>query len=267
MRIESMSSSLQADTYPYLFEHSRHRWDPFLAALPHLWMGACIILGLLDGKVLTDLPAETLDSISDILLVILLATGLIIAVYAARNEHPLWTASWSGYTILALAAVPGRMISVQNDENWVYGMGFMLLAGLAILIGYFFRFRRHPLHAFLMVLVYLLVAPLFFLDSIPYAVEALFALFLSVLAASLAAFTTITRQWGFSAVIALVSSLLVGLVMLWINSNLHTPEGVVSAGLLMTAGIFLTFSLLSISILFGPWLFWSAADSARRNLA
>lgn len=261
-----MSYFTQADSYPYYAEaQSRRQWDPLLAALPHLWLGAIIFLALLDGHVLTGLPDNLLLNVSDISLVMLLAVGLVVAVYASRNDQPLWTASWSGHTLLAMAAVPGRLVTLRNDENWVYAAGFLVLAVLALLIGYFLRFRRQPLHALLMVLV-LLFGPLFFLETIPAMVEALYTAFLALLAASLAAFIVVTRGWALAAVCALVASLLANLVMVYV-STAHTeasfPAG---GGLLMAAGALLASSLLSIIILFGPWLFWSAADSTRSKL-
>jgi hypothetical protein len=256
----------QVDSYPHEAEElSRREWDPTLAALPHLWMGATLCLALLDGNVMPGLPDQTLATIADISLVLFLATGLIIAGYAARNDHPLWSASWSGYTLLALAAVPGRMIVMQNDAYWIYQIGFLLLAALALMISYFLRFRRQPLHALLMVLVCLLLGPLFFLDAIPYTVEVLFAIFLALLAAFAAALAVIVRQWAISAAVAMGASLLAGLVLALVRTYQIEPSGAISGGLLMSAWVFLSGSLLSLVILFGPWLFWSAADSVRRK--
>ncbi|MGW8251989.1 MAG: hypothetical protein ACWGO1_15215, partial [Anaerolineales bacterium] len=207
---DAVISSSQTSSYPSVAAERAHRnWDPVLAALPHLWLG----LGLLNGKVLTMLPEEMLAAISDILLVLLLAAGLIVALYAARNDHPLWTVSWSGYTLIALVAVPGRLIVLQGEDSYIYPMGFLMLAALAVLIGYFLRFRRQPLHALLMVLVFLLLGPLFFLDNVPYTVDLLFAVSLALMAAAIAVLVVLSRRWVLGAGVAFAASLLAGLAL------------------------------------------------------
>ncbi len=265
-----MDYTTQASTYhPAAEVHPRTWWEPALAAVPHLWMGTTIILALLDGHVLPGLPYETLSTISDISLVLLLTVGLMIAVYAARNERPLWTASWSSYTIIALVAVPGRMILLQNPDTLVYQMGFLLMAGLAIAILYFLRFRRQPLHALLMMLIFILLAPQLMLYDIiiPYNVEAAFILLLSVMAATVAALTIIIHQWALGAALALGASLLANLVHTLLGTFAVESTGPASGGLIISSGVFLASSLLSVLILYGPWMFWNVVDSARRKPA
>ncbi len=263
-----MDYTTHAKSYPPTSETApRPRWEPVLAALPHLWMGATIILGLLDGHVLPGLPYQALSTISDISLVLIITVGLMIAGYASRNDRPLWAASWSSYTIIALVALAGRIILLQNEEDTIYQMGFLVLAGLAIAISYFLRFRRHPLHALLMVLIFILLAPLFFLEGIPYAVEAIFVLLLSVLAATVAAIVVIIRQWALGAVLALGASLLANLVHALVATFTVESTTAAGGGLLVSSGIFMASSLLSVVILYGPWMFWNVFDSGRRKPA
>lgn len=259
-----MIYSRQADFYPKDAEGQyRRHWGPLLAAIPHLWMGATIIIGLLDGYVLTNLPDESLSIVSDISLVLLLTAGLMIAGYASRHDSPIWAASWSSYTIIALVVVPGRMILLQDPDYMIYQMGFLALAGLAIAILYFLRFRRQPLHALQMSLIFILLTPLLALDDIPYSGECLFILLLSVLAASVAAVAVFLRQWAFGSMLALGASLLASFVLAVVCPSVAYSSAAASGGLLLSSGIFLTCSLLSVVILYGPWMFWNVVDSGR----
>ncbi len=261
-----MNNTTRAGSYQTASEAApRTYWGPVLAAIPHLWMGTIIILALLDGHVLPGLPYQALSTISDISLVLILTVGLMVSVYASRNERPLWTASWSSYTIIALVALPGRIILLQNEDLQVYQMGFLFLAGLAIAILYFLRFRRQPLHALLMILIFILLMPLFILEGIPYNVEALFVMLLSVMAATVAALTIIIRQWAMGAVLALGASLLANLVHTLLSTFAVESTSPASGGLIFSSGVFLASSLLSVLIIYGPWMFWNVVDSGRRK--
>ena len=129
--------------------------------------------------------------------------------------------------------------------------------------------RRQPLHALLMMLIFILLAPQLMLYDIiiPYNVEAAFILLLSVMAATVAALTIIIHQWALGAALALGASLLANLVHTLLGTFAVESTGPASGGLIISSGVFLASSLLSVLILYGPWMFWNVVDSARRKPA
>ena len=199
---QTVQFALQAESRP------APRWAPLLAGLPHLFVGMVLSIDLF---VRSSIPGhKTLPFLrsSNTLLLPFLAVCLVVFFYARRHHAPLWTASWDGYAILLASAISAVLLGAMDEDSYVFQVGFTILALLALLIGYFLRFRYAPLHAILMGLLLLPLSALIFLDTVPLFHQAVFVLVLCLSYALFAAWVVISPGWTAAVTVGWVISML-----------------------------------------------------------
>ncbi len=119
-------------------------WAPILAGLPHLLLGIIISIDLFIRSTTPDQRSLPLNRSGFLLVVPFLAASLLIFIYARRRHAPLWTASWDGYFIFLASTFSATLLAALDEDSVALQMGFAFLGMLALLIGYFLRFRYAP---------------------------------------------------------------------------------------------------------------------------
>ena len=256
-----------SSVYPFVVDLPEPRWRaPFLAGLPHLWFGFFIAVERLDGEILTSLPALTLFSASQVLAVILLVTSLVVGIYSQFQGHPLWTQSWSSYSLVMAAGLVGLLvrsleIEFPIEQSWIF-----YLTLLFVLLRYTLLFRTTPLRALLWVLLIIPVSTLLLLDAIPDPLAASLVLLSGGLAALVAAVAVDSQRWGVCAVLALIANLLAAAASTYTRLvYIEAPSLPAGYTHQIVVEVALTSACL-IALYFGPWLFWRAWQSARRYI-
>ncbi len=166
-------------------ERQQRGWgSAVLAGLPHLLMGLLIGAGnfVAGGEVPS---AQVYSAVIGIGL-----AGLVIymLVRAARDDWPLWSASWYGYAAwIVLTVVILLTNMIQNERIWVFNIAVLVGWLGAVLIGYFYLFAADRVRSLLAILFLLPIGGLFFLEFIPNLIEGLLAIGTGSLAAVTAA--------------------------------------------------------------------------------
>lgn len=267
----SIESPVERGSFPYLTGLAPTGGsEPVLASLPHIWLALIITLSQLDGVILPNLPGGALTSASDVLAVALLATCVIISVYAWQHEISLWMPAWSGYIPWAFAAVAGNILYLLDAGNWVYSMGLQLLALLAMGIGYWVRFRFVPLHALEAGLALLPASTVFYLKAtsgpepmdLPMALSAIVA---CLAAAVVAAGAAVSRQRAIALVLTAGACAITWLFHLGLSINQIGLPGGPSGTLFEIVESQFIFLVISLVFFLGPWGFWSGWDALMRR--
>ena len=241
------------------------RWAPLLAGLPHLSMGIILSIDLFIRSVSPEHKSLPLFRSGFMLLFPFLAASLVIAFYARRHSQPMWTASWDGYAILLASTMSAALLGTLNEDTYAYQAGFVILGLLAILIGYFLRFRSAPRHAMLMGLLLLPSGALVFLDTLPLFQQAVFVLGLYLLYGLLSAWVVISPGWAAAISVAFLASLLAAGIQAVVFVTYSTAP---ATHLSLQAGAQSAFwiqSALISAFFFAPWLLWKVRDFFMRG--
>ena len=256
-----MSTTTRAESFSYAAPaQSSSRWAPVLAGLPHLCMGIILSIDLFVRSFIPGHKTLPFFRSSNILVLPFLAASLVILVYARRHHAPLWTAAWDGYAILLSIAAVTLLLAAIDEESAVYQAGLTVLALLALLIGYFLRFRYAPRHALLMGMLLLPFGALVFLDTVPLFHQAVFVLALYLSYALLAAWVVISPGWTAAVTVGWVVSLLLSVVQGVVFAIYSAAPAARSVLQSEAKSMFLIQAGLISLFYFGPWLVWKLRD-------
>ncbi len=261
-----MSTASRVDSFSYAAPAQlSSRWAPLLAGLPHLCMG--IILAI-DLFVRSSIPGhKTLPFFrsSNILVIPLLAVCLVVFFYARRHDRPLWSASWDGYTILLASTIGAFLLGAVDEDSYVFQVGFTILALLALLIGYFLRFRYAPRHALLMGMLLLPFGALVFLDTVPLFTQAVFVLVLYLSYTLLSAWVVTSPGWTAAVTVTWVVSILLAVIQ-GVVFAVYSAAPATRTILQAEARSMFLIQAGAISIFcFTPWLLWKVRDFFMRG--
>ncbi len=262
-----MNGYTQISTYSPAARRSASAWAPLLAAIPHLWLAASIAISLLAWDYIRSLSPNAMQTFANVMMAGILATSLGVLLYAQFHDKPLWAAAWSGYALLMGATTLASLLLLLEPENDLFRLGMLVLSFLAIIVAYFIRFRRARLEALLMSLVLLVMGPLVFLDNISRLTEAIFVLFLGVMAAVIAVVTVLIQNWRLSLLLVVIANLLAFALQAYILTFMLVPPALYPGDSAYALSLFLTGSFLALILYCGTWLFWSAHARLQRRPA
>lgn len=155
-------------------ERQERGWGAaFLAGLPHLLMGLLICW----GNFFAGSDAKSVQMISTLLGISLAGLVVFMIVRAAREDWPLWSASWYGYAAwIALAIVILLTNSIQYERMWVINLALLVGWLGAVLLGYLYLFAADRVQSLLAVVFLFPLFGLYFLEFIPNPIEGLLAI-------------------------------------------------------------------------------------------
>lgn len=230
------------------------RIEPFLAALPHLWIAFSAAI----SKLYPPANPDSLRNPGTLSLILFMAVCLAVGLYALRRGWPLWTASWVGYAVWVLVILAGLLIYRLGNDNWVINI-FLIFGALGgIALAYLFIFRRSPTHALLLALFLMPVATQWELEAIPDNLEATLALLFGILAAGVAFIVVRTASWRVGVVLAIAANLLSGVALTYVCFYQAEIPGFYGDSLAEAAIAYFIYAGLAVLLYLGPALVWTA---------
>lgn len=256
-----MNSTARVESFAYLSEkQSTPGWAPLLAGLPHLCMGAYISLNLYTRSFIPGHKTLPLAHPIQLIVLLFLVASLVIVYYARRHGQPMWTAAWDGYAIFIATAVIATLLAALDEDSFTFQAGFTFLGLLAILIGYFLRFRYAPRHAMLMGILLLPFTALIFLDTVPLLHQAVFVLGLYLLYALLSAWVVVSPGWASAAWLAFAAGLLAAFVQGVFFVAFSAAPAISSELRSESVTVFIIQAALLSAFYFAPWVAWRIRD-------
>lgn len=230
--------------------------EAFLAALPFLLIALSAVFSALKNASSTGLLASAANNLDVATFVLLLATSVLVTIYAVFRRFPLWTASWYPFAAWTVVVLIGLSGANQDGGNGY----FILVAFGLIVLGYLFLFRFSRLHALLTALFLLPVASQMGLESIPAGWEAALALTSGVLAALVAAFVLRHYEWTPSVVLAIAANLLAGILLIFVAYTQTEIPAFYGETLGEALTAFALYAALTFALYLGPLLIWRLID-------
>jgi hypothetical protein len=238
--------------------------EAFLAGLPFLLGALSAVFSALEESSSTGLLASAASKLDTSIFIILLASSVLVTLYALFRRFPLWTASWYSFAAWTAVVLIG-LSGVNQDGSNGY---FVLVAFGLIILGYLLIFRFSRLHALLVALFLLPVASQAVLEYIPAAWEATLAIVFGVLAALVAAFVLRRWEWQTGVALAIGANLLAGLLLVYVSFTQIEIFGFYGDSLNDAISAFAVYAAATFVIFLGPWLLWRLWDrlTLRRSI-
>lgn len=239
--------------------------DSFMAGVPHL------LAALFVGMEMFFHTAAAYPMIRIGMGISILVVFIAAAVYAWRQKWPLWSASWYGYwSWLGVIVFVMGMISlnakVQIFVEWELSIALLLIT-LFLLVAALFRLFRSDRVKGLLAALFLMpiLLPLMVLEFVPDAVKGYLMLGSGSVSALAAALIVRLCNWRSGVWLALGGNLIMGIVHSYVGVyKLDIPfPGQYIANPLDLLFHLLAFIVVSLVLILGPSLFWSAWD--KRN--
>lgn len=263
MDVSTHAQSLEPADLPLVTDVQAPPWrEAFLAGLPFLLIALSAVFSTLK-ETSSGLLARAASNLDTVTFIFLLASSVLITLYAVLRRFPLWTASWYSFAAWTLVVLLGLWGNRQGSANSYLVLG----AFVCLVLGYLLIFRLSRLHALLVALFLLPVASQMGLESIPAGWEAALALTFSGLAALVAAFVLRSYEWKPGVVLAIAANLLAGTLLTFVAYTQTEIPGFYGDSLGDALSAFLLYMVITLALFLGPALVWRIWDhlSQRRS--